>query len=406
MYSLGGREPYHVHAVYRLEEPTWNHSSPLASQTFSIGGLWAARAKSKDLIELSFDVEKESTEPMATIPRIHDIEWLETEIQRRGPFLCLECFNNDNKLFESTIDTLAISEKLQISERDQVLESIDRSGNRLPYRCELYPSLISQRSERQIRLGVKYANIDQTYASVPAFPDWFTEWVDGRIVVPDTGIILNHYLSEVLLPRIRPRQIRIMIPRIVLLEIEERGNRGKKGARLSLSAFNEIRNLRFEVGASPFPKPVKADIMSSFSKISGSRGVDGFIRLEIWDQTRSGGRIPSREEEMIILTRDMMMASTASAEDLDAFYLCSAKPEETEFEVDVRKLAKIIIETAVTFETIRLEGLSDDASVIIEGMWSGKDIMGWSKKRIRVHYIRNTNEREMSLGCLADEPVS
>jgi len=327
----------------------------------------------------------------ATTPLIRDIKWLQKSIQeKQNRFVG---FSNRTKLFESDSAYLIAHENIEEKYRNRMLASIDRAGVRVPYRCELYPSAQSHLSKKQRQLGVMYNDIDRSFENFPSFRDWFIEWVDNRIVAPDTGILLNHYLSEVLLPRISPITIRIRIPRFSVLEIEARGTRSgnskedaRNYTRLSLSAFDEVRRLRLEADAIPFSSPIKADLMRSFSQISGQRNVDAFIRLEIWDQMYGRNTIPEWTEHIVLLTRDMMMACAASAEDIDAFYFSPAKPEKTEFEVNPQILTKIILETAVTFGEIRIEGLFKDRSMICEGMWSGKTLLDWYNRRIRVYF--------------------
>ena len=265
-----------------------------------------------------------------------------------------------------------------VLKKSKVLASIDRAGARFPYRCEFYPSVASQQSDRYPRLGVKYEDIDREFPDNPTFQtfeDWFLGWVENGILIPDTCILIQHYLSKVLLPRIG-RRLRIRIPRFVTLELERMGNRGDEEKRLVFSAFEELRRLRLNFDALPFPNPVRSVLQASFSQISGNRGIDSLIRTEMWDYRNRFG-------PMILLTRDLIMACVASAEDIDAFYLCPAQPERNEFELD--DFSSVITETAVTFNEIKLEGLWEKHSLIIEGMWSGKDIMDWGNNRLKMH---------------------
>jgi len=307
------------------------------------------------------------------------------------------CYDDENlELFNGNIakrrGKLIIGDKLDESKRSKVLGAVDRAGLRLPYRCELYPSATSQRSDKYTQLGVKYSNIDDSFPTNPTFHnfnDWFLDWVDGRIVVPDTCFIQEHYLSEVVLPRVSEK-LRIKIPRFVILELEAIGNRDYKSEeiknekkRLVFSAFNEVRRLQLEMGAIHFPHPIKGDYLANFSQIAGSKGVDSFIRLEIWDNTRGRSTRLEREDDMVLLTRDMIMACTASAEDIDTFYFSTAEPQKTEFYVNSNEVVSLLHETAVTFGEIRLKCSLMKEDLIIEGMWSGKDIMDWGKKRLK-----------------------
>ena len=175
-------------------------------------------------------------------------------------------FHNDNQLFKSDFflgkDNIRV---IDSREKGKMLASIDRAGSRIPYRCEFYPSVASQQSDRYAQLGVKYSDIDAPVQSeyFHSFDDWINGWVEDRVVVTDTCIIIEHYLSEVILPRLK-RGLRLRIPRFVLLELEFKGRRNREGKRLAFSAFNEIRKLRLNYDAMPFPSPVRADLPLKF----------------------------------------------------------------------------------------------------------------------------------------------
>jgi len=291
-------------------------------------------------------------------------------------------YHEDIPIFESDIFLgKGIIRVLESPQKNRMLASIDRAGARIPYRSEFYPSVASQQSEKYRQLGVKLSNIDETYdlEHFHNFDEWFSGWVDDRIIVPDTCVIIEHYLSEIILPRISG-ELSIRIPRFVLLELESMSRRNRsederaEKRRLIFSAFNEIRKLRLTYNAMPFPNPVRADLQARFSQLSGSGIIDSLIRTEIWGHRE-------QFKSMVLLTRDLIMACTASAEDTDTFYICPAEPEKTEFEI--KNFPQIITETAVTFNEVRIEGLWDDHSLIIQGMWSGKDIMDWGNNRLK-----------------------
>jgi hypothetical protein len=297
-------------------------------------------------------------------------------------------YNNNTKLLEADLDVSTINIKPNLSETEEtvLLNAIDRTGSRTPYRCEFYPSASSQNSTNFSKYGVKYANIDQNFADNPnfsTFRDWFNGLLNNRIIVPDTCILQNHYLSKVLLPRIQDT-LKIRIPRTVILELESKGNLEPKNKPVIFSTFNEIRKLQLQYHAQNFPDPIRGEFQANFSKIIGAGGGDRFIRLEIWDYLKlfSGGmRSLNTDEEMILLTKDMMMASAASAEGLDTFYLCPAQPKKS---YKLTNLNQLVTELAIGFSKIRIEGLFKEYDVCCEGIWSGKDIMDWGLDRLRI----------------------
>ena len=92
----------------------------------------------------------------------------------------------------------SINNELEPPNKGYVFNSIDRAGSRLPYQCELYPSQASQRSSKIEEFGISYPfDIDSKGKKVESFDIWFQNWLDGRILVPDTCIIEEHYLSHV-----------------------------------------------------------------------------------------------------------------------------------------------------------------------------------------------------------------
>jgi hypothetical protein len=302
------------------------------------------------------------------------------------------CYYKDDKLFESEIKmregVIKIESNLDKENRNRVLSSIDRAGVRTPYRCELYLSAESQQTPKYKLLGVKYFDLDAKPDNFYTFDEWFLNWINGRIVVPDTCIIYHHYLSEVILPRIS-KNIKIKIPRFVIFELESIANRENKKSkykgedkRLAFSAFNEIRKLRTDASAIPLSKSIDGNLLADFSRISGERRADGFIRLEMLNEMYSN--TTTIQKPMVLLTKDMVMACTASAEDIDTFYFCPAKPDKKEFYINSNQLASIIYETAITFNEIRIDEKFKDKSLNIKGMWSGKDIMDWGYKRLKI----------------------
>ena len=126
-------------------------------------------------------------------------------------------------------------------------------------------------------------------------------------------------------------KIKIQIPRFVVLELEAMGTRGDYNKRIAFSAFNEIRKLRLNYNASIFPAQTESDILADFANISSSNRADSFIRSEMWSRMREVGAKDTRERQMVLITRDMIMACTASAENIDTFYLSPKDTSRMEF---------------------------------------------------------------------------
>ncbi|MBA7705471.1 hypothetical protein ES703_114301 [subsurface metagenome] len=294
------------------------------------------------------------------------------------------------KLFDCQIDTFGESKFKINTELEEpylawIISSLDRAGQRLPYQCELYPSTESQQGERFAGMAFSYSDdIDQAIRDRESFQDWFLRWLDTRILVPDTCVVLEHYLTSVLLPRLSSK-IQISVPRFVLLELESIGNRKAYDKRLAFSAFNEIRNLRLNHDATTFTSPITADLLANFANISSRKGADSFIRYEMRREMERIDAMDTRYKQMVLITRDLIMACTASAENIDTFYLSSSMPSRKQFYKF--NISKIITELAVSFGEIIIEDFVDDHSLVLKGMWSGKDIIDWQNENLQFRVI-------------------
>jgi hypothetical protein len=303
----------------------------------------------------------------------------------------------DKKLFDCQIDTFGESKFRINTEINEpylawIINSLDRAGQRLPYQCELYPSTESQQERRFEGMPFSYPHdIDQTIRDRESFQEWFLRWLDTRILVPDTCVILEHYLTSVLLPRLSSK-IKIRIPRFVLLELESIGNRKAYDKRLAFSAFNEIRNLRLNYDATTFSAPITADLLANFANITSRKGADSFIRYEMGREMERIDAKDARNRQMALITRDLIMACTASAENIDTFYLSPSMPSIIQF--DKFNISKIITELAVSFGQIIIEDFVDDHSLVLKGMWSGKDIIDWQRDNLRFSVIPHDTEKK------------
>jgi len=115
-----------------------------------------------------------------------------------------------------------------------------------------------------------------------------------------------------------------------------------------------------------------------FNKGSGREIPDALIREEIQNY---GGMT---DEKTIYLTRDMVSALTANAEDLDAIYMAPKSPDQTTLvDIGLREIREMIIETATDYGSIVLRW-DNDASFKIDGVWSGKNWYDYSRQRVRV----------------------
>jgi len=207
---------------------------------------------------------------------------------------------------------------------------------------------------------------------------WFKEITKGACLLPDTNILLKRTISSVISPSLNLAQgeelpFKIVIPRLSILELENLANRkGKKGE--FFMAFNEIRRLKQYCSLS---SPLSFEKISAFNKGAGKQIADALVREEI----RSYGQ--TSEERVIYLTRDMVSALTANAEDLDAIYMAPKSPDQVTLDVGLADIREMIIETATDFGSVDLRW-TDNTSFNIEGVGGGKNWFDYFKRRVRV----------------------
>ena len=242
---------------------------------------------------------------------------------------------------------------------------------------EIYPS--SDLLKKNIsQLGVKFDNHFHKQ-----WPNWFSQVSYDFSFAPDTNILISRTLSTVLGKRIPGLLInRIIIPRLVLLELESLANandpkRASKGE--CFMAYNEIRGLKNNYNAE-IGLNLPSDELIAF--LSPKRGdfSDSFIRQEI---KRMSEPLPGRN--VLFIARDMVNALTANAEGMDAIYVSPKDPDQKKLEkVEFDVISELIIEIATTKHEISIQWEEGEPNIQkIEGVWSGKRWYDYYKRRIR-----------------------
>lgn len=289
-----------------------------------------------------------------------------------------------------------------------LIDTFDRCGI-VDLKCEYYPSRLTSGQ------GVKYDSM-----ALPNFCEWFQKITENKQeIFIDTNMIIYRTLSRVLFNRASDfKEIarKIRIPRLVLLELEAKYNRAKEDfsksteniraletarakkdpeaqrssrqkaqrsqeqhgreVRLMISAQIEVQLLK-SLGAQTVFLPLSPELLAAYYTHAGRGFTDPFIRKEILDST--GGGQPFLA---VFLTRDLMNALTACAENLDTFYFSHAGSDQTSYKVDVNQVADVMIEAAITFEEIRLYGLIPRKAAILKGMWETKSNVDWLAERL------------------------
>lgn len=287
----------------------------------------------------------------------------------------LKAFQGDNFLWEYQGATgKVISTEVENIKRE-VLEAIDICGA-----SELRVSFSAYNEEKK----VEGAN----------WNEWFLDKVCLKYLIPDTNFIYRHYCSSVLYRHLGSEfnQLIFRLPRLVILEIEKRGNLALEGSKDKRLAFYAVREIEFLKQKANFEllSNIDASLVSSFTEKAGRKLVDMWIRKEIHDNIDRG--YLGRHGDAIFLTCDLMNALAAEAEGLNTCYF-SRLPQDSFFVEDdnSEQLFDLILATAIIFGEIKLDvilvGDTVHCSLILRGMWNGKTTSQWFTDCIQVKTI-------------------
>jgi hypothetical protein len=257
-----------------------------------------------------------------------------------------------------------------------VLESMARVTGLVDHRCEYYPILLNAKQ------GLKFDGLN-----IPGFAAWFMNIIENRTVALDSGVIMHHLISRVVIPHLKEykkidSKLRflknLLIPRLTIIEIEDKYNRAKaktSDRRLMIYALTELQLLK-TLGAKISANLLPTSVLADFRTAAGSHYADAFIRREIMES--NGTLLP------VFVTRDLMNAMAASAEGIDSLYFAIADTGISAISITPEQFVESIIEAAITFSEIEMYDASAKTSILLEGMWSGKTNIDWFDGRLRM----------------------
>jgi hypothetical protein len=288
----------------------------------------------------------------------------------------LKAFQGDNLLWEYQGATGKVIPTEIENIKREVLEAIDTCGA-----SELRVSFSAYNEEKKVE--------------AVNWNEWFLDKVYLKYLIPDTNFIYRHYCSNVLYRHLGSdfNQLIFRLPRLVILEIEKRGNlASEERSRDKRLAFYAVREIEFLKQKANFEllSNIDASLMSSFTEKAGRKLIDMWIRKEIHDNIDRG--YLGRHGDAIFLTCDLMNALAAEAEGLNTCYF-SWLPQDSFFVEDdnSEQLFDLILATAIIFEEIKLDvilvGDTVHRSLILRGMWNGKTTSQWFTDCIQVETI-------------------
>jgi hypothetical protein len=259
----------------------------------------------------------------------------------------------------------------------EVLKALDMCGS-----SELTSSFSGHRDEKKLEAS--------------DWKTWFLEKTSMKYLIPDTNFIYRHYCSNVLARNLGEDfgNLIFRLPRLVILEIERRGNNAQEGSadkRLAFYAAREVRFLRSNINFDLLPN-IDTLLFSTFPEKAGKKLVDMWIRKEIHDFVGGmGGYANVSPKEIVFLTCDLMNALAAESEGLNTCYF--SKEDQQSFSVDsdkMQQLSDLIIASTMNLGKIRVDiVLTDDTvhkSFMLEGIWNGKTTSQWYSDCIKATY--------------------
>src|SRR5919106_1920954 len=298
--------------------------------------------------------------------------------------------------------------------RSDVVEIIDRTG--------LYPLEVEfnfPKSDVDTSNRDSVRNIDMQ--SIQDFVTWFDTMCSSVgthiFLIPDTNVLRRHYYSNFLLDIISRSRLedtlRILIPRLVILEIENKYNRSSsedkekknqnrdtdseiyngyikgKERRLGLSSIKEVISIKKNGGLTN--SRISSSLLESFSRASGSKYADHWIRKEIQEfistlhgveKRNTNGEVFIEKSNAILLTCDIMNSLVAVSENINTFYVLRNEPPELTIS-SPSFFANLVYNTAIHSGecTCRIVYRQEETFDVI-GMWRGKTTYDWLTDKI------------------------
>lgn len=213
----------------------------------------------------------------------------------------------------------------------------------------------------------------------PKFADWFKIISSEKVLVPDTNSILNHQFSslELALGSTLLKDVRIMIPRLVILEMERQANYAKDllQKRKVMLGFSEIMFLKTK-RVDLFPD-LEDELLANFSKIASDFSADSWIRREInrypinfakRKQEIGGSSTIPQKPPFLLITSDMVNSFSSTAENIDTLYISKVENGQSG-NIDFDRVTAFLLKLSVLLQEIIV--MIDSETYDLTGFWSG-----------------------------------
>jgi len=290
----------------------------------------------------------------------------------------LDDFKFNAKLYNSPFTVKVSIDQKIIWTYDESKSMIILGGDENVQKNVLY--LIDASGLSKLMTGFLEDNEEKEVSS-PDWKNYFLQKTQYKYLIPDIGFIYSHYGSKVLSPLLGEelRHLMVMLPRVVLIDIEKRGNltNDTSTKRLAIYAANEIDFLKHNTDFDILPS-LESSLMINFSRKLERELINMWVRKEIHDSIKKIKKtttIEFRYDTIVYLTNDLINALMAEAEGINVCYF-NRLPQDA-FKVDLTKLFDLIIVTSMIYGEVKLDFSAGDKvtkSYNVEGIWEGKAV--------------------------------
>jgi len=186
----------------------------------------------------------------------------------------------------------------------------------------------------------------------------------------------------------------IMLPRVILLNIERQGNltNDTSTKHLAIYAANEIDFLKHNTDFDILPN-LELSLIANLSSKLEREVVNMWVRREIHDSIKKIKKtitIEFRYDTIMYLTCDLMNALMAEAEGINICYF--NRIPQGSFKVELTKLFDLTIVTSMIYSKLKLDFLAGDKvakSYNVEGIWEGKTVSQYRSHSLRLVELIN-----------------
>jgi hypothetical protein len=329
----------------------------------------------------------------------------------------VEVFHSGNSLykFEASDSTLVITASGDL--KNEVIDVVDRCGiYNLEVEFTPVPNHAFNMDSGNIILAEGGA-VPIKNRTDNNFANWFSRLClllgEKVYLIPDTSFFrrcyYSNYIKDILLINNNKNKLHIKIPRLEILEVENKLNGNKevplqipnkavegktdqkdKEKRIAFHSIVEILLMKNN-GAELLPD-IEMSLLQSFSPLAGRGFADAWIRREIFnalsllkvhDKVRTNDK--TEEPHIVFLTCDLMNALAAIAENLNTFYFFRIEEDKINLSFDLyRRLTLLIINTAIQFEECYcvIKTKSQKHKLKFKGVWKGKSVYDWQNSTI------------------------